>query len=60
MDWDTEKIINSYRSQYKIKESFKRMKDTHFLSYRSVFHWTDQKVMVHTFYYVLALILLTM
>lgn len=57
LDWDTEKIIASYRSQYKIEESFKRMKDTHFLSYRPVFHWTDQKIMVHTFYCVLALML---
>ncbi len=57
LDWDTEKIITSYRSQHKIEESFKRMKDTHFLSYRPVFHWTDQKIRVHTFYCVLALML---
>jgi transposase len=57
LDWDTEKIIAAYRNQYKIEESFKRMKDIHFLSYRPVFHWTDQKIRVHTFYCVVALML---
>lgn len=57
LDWDTEKIIAAYRNHHKIEESFKRMKDTHFLSYRPVFHWTDQKIRVHTFYCVVALML---
>jgi len=57
LDWETEKIIAAYRQQHKIEESFKRMKDPHFLSYRPVFHWTDQKIRVHTFYCVLALML---
>lgn len=55
--WNTEKIVASYWNQHEIEESFKRMKDTHFLSYRPVFHWTDQKIRVHTFYCVLALML---
>ncbi len=33
------------------------MKDPHFLSWSPQFHWTDQKITVHSFYCVLAMML---
>lgn len=56
-DWSNEDIVAAYRGQSKIEDAFKRMKDPHFLSWSPQFHWTDQKIMVHSFYCVLALML---
>jgi transposase len=56
-EWSNEEIVSAYRGQAKIEEAFKRMKDPHFLSFSPMFHWTDQKIMVHTFYCVLSLML---
>ena len=33
------------------------MKDPHWVSFSPVFHWTDQKLRVHAFYCILALML---
>ena len=55
--WPDEEIVRAYRSQYHIEEAFKRMKDPHFVSWRPLHHWTDQKIRVHAFYCVLALLL---
>jgi transposase len=33
------------------------MKNPHFVSWRPLHHWTDQKIRVHAFYCVLALLL---
>jgi hypothetical protein len=33
------------------------MKNPHFVSWRPLYHWTDQKIRVHAFYCVLALLL---
>jgi transposase len=55
--WSDEEIVRAYRSQHHIEAAFKRMKDPHFVSWRPLFHWTDQKIRVHAFYCVLALLL---
>jgi transposase len=55
--WSDEEIVRAYRSQYHIEDAFKRMKDPHFVSWRPLWHWTDQKIRVHAFYCVLALLL---
>lgn len=54
-DWSTGKIIAAYRSLHHVESAFKQMKDTNFLGFRPVYHWTDQKIKVHAFYCVLAL-----
>lgn len=54
-DWSTAKIISAYRSLYHVESTFKQMKDTTFLGFKPVHHWTDQKIRVHAFYCVLAL-----
>ncbi|MBS4023338.1 MAG: IS1634 family transposase [Dethiobacter sp.] len=53
-DWPTGKIISAYRSMHHIESSFRQMKDTTFLGFRPIYHWTDQKIKVHAFYCVLA------
>jgi transposase len=56
-DWTTEKIVAAYRAQYHVEECFKQMKTTQFLSFRPIFHYTDNNIRVHAFYCVLALTL---
>jgi transposase len=55
--WSDEAIVRAYRGQHHIEEAFKRMKHPRFVSWRPLHHWTDQKIRVHAFYCVLALLL---
>lgn len=57
LDWSTEQIILGGRSQYHIENAFKQMKDPHWVSFCPTFHWTDQRLRVHAFYCLLALLL---
>lgn len=57
LDWTPHQVIESYRNLVYIEESFKNMKNLHFLRWQPAFHWTDQKLRVHGFYCVLALLL---
>jgi len=56
-DWNEYQVIKAYRSLTNIEDVLKKMKNVSFLRWRPSFHWTDQKVMVHGFYCVLALLL---
>jgi transposase len=56
-DWSTEQIILASRAQSHVEDAFKQMKNPHWVSFSPAFHWTDQKLRVHAFYCVLALIL---
>jgi len=56
-DWTTEQIVGAYRSQYHVEEAFKQMKDTKYLSFRPVRHFTDAHIRVHAFYCVLSYLL---
>jgi len=56
-DWTNEKIVSTFRMQYHIEDCFKQMKDTEYLGFRPMLHWTDQMIRVHAFYCVLALML---
>jgi transposase len=56
-DWSTEEIILGSRAQSHVEAAFKQMKDPHWVSFSPAFHWTDQKLRVHAFYCVLALML---
>ncbi len=55
--WSTEEIILGRWAQYHIEDAFKQMKSPHWVSFSPPFHWTDQKLRVHSFYCVLALTL---
>jgi len=56
-NWSTEEIILGSRAQSYVEDAFKQMKDPHWVSFSPAFHWTDQKLRVHAFYCVLALML---
>lgn len=58
--WEPREIIGAYRSLSKIEETFKNMKNIHFLHWQPAYHWTTQKIKVHGFYCVLALLLVTL
>ncbi|MBA7526980.1 IS1634 family transposase ISArch8 [subsurface metagenome] len=57
-EWSTTQIIRFYRGKAKIEDDFKRMKSPIMISLEPVYHWTDQKIRVHVFCCVLALMLL--
>lgn len=57
LDWSVRQTVESYRNLSAIEETFKNMKNTNFLSWRPAWHWTDQKLRVHAFYCVTALLL---
>jgi transposase len=56
-DWTEAAIVRGYRSQHHVETAFRTMKNPQFLSLRPQRHWTDQKIQVHVFYCVLALML---
>jgi transposase len=56
-EWTDAEIVRAYRSQHHVETAFRSMKDPQHISLRPQFHWTDQKVEVHVFYSVLALML---
>jgi transposase len=58
--WRDEQIVLAYRSQSHVEAAFREMKDPRFLTFRPSFHWTDQKLRVHAFYCVLALMFLSL
>jgi transposase len=55
--WDNEQIILAYRSQFNIENVFKEMKDRDIGSWWPVFHWTEQKIQIHSFYCTIAILL---
>lgn len=56
-DWSDEDIVAAYRGQHHVEKAFRQMKDVRYVSFRPAHHWTDQKLMVHAFTCVLALLL---
>ena len=56
-NWDNEKIILTYRSQFIIEDVFKEMKDRKKGSWWPLHHWTDSKIKVHALYCSIALLL---
>jgi transposase len=57
LQWTSGEIVEAYRNLSQVEESFKNMKNIHFLRWQPAYHWTDQKIRVHGFYCVLALLL---
>jgi transposase len=60
LPWPAAEIVGAYRSLTQVEEAFKNMKNIHFLHWQPAYHWTDQKIRVHGFYCVLALMLATL
>jgi len=57
--WSTKGIVDTYRGKANIEDDFKRMNST-LISFTPIYHWTDQKIRVHAFMCVLALLLLNL
>lgn len=57
LTWTPEQVIGAYRTLSRIEDTFKKMKNVRFLRWQPAYHWTDQKLKVHAFYCVLALLL---
>ena len=57
--WSSKEIVDTYRGKADIEDDFKRMNST-LISFTPVRHWTDQKIRVHAFMCVLALLLLNL
>lgn len=57
LDWQAARVIEAYRNLSRIEETFKNMKNVRFLRWQPAYHWTDQKLKVHAFYCVLALLI---
>ncbi|MCG2795734.1 MAG: IS1634 family transposase [Actinomycetia bacterium] len=60
LEWSPPEIVESYRNLTSIEDAFKNMKNVDFLRWQPAYHWTDQKIQVHGFYCVLALMLSTL
>lgn len=56
-EWSTEDIVMAYRGQHHVEAVFRQCKDDEHLAVRPQFHWTDQKIHVHAFICLLALLL---
>ena len=59
-EWPAHEIITYYRELANIEEAFKHLKNRKYLHWQPAFHWTDQKLAVHSFYCVLALTLVAL
>ena len=53
----TAQIVADYRSQEAAEADFRQMKDPKVVSFSPMYHFTDQKIRVHVFYCVLALMI---
>jgi len=60
LDWTSGRVIEAYRGLARVEETFKNMKNVAFLRWQPAYHWTDQKLRVHGFHCVLALLLSTL
>jgi transposase len=56
-DWSDAEVVRGYRGQHQVESAFRCLKSPHHMSLRPQRHWTDQKIRVHVFYCVLALLL---
>ena len=59
-DWPNDDIVLGYRGQYKLEDGFRTMKDSEACCWWPMNHWTDQKIRVHSFFCVMALLLLSL
>jgi len=57
LDWTDQQVVEAYRSLSQVEDAFRNMKNVEFLRWQPAYHWTDQKLRVHAFYCVLALLL---
>jgi len=56
-DWSDAEIIAAYHALNRNERAIRLAKDTDYLAARPIYHWTDQKIRVHLFCCLLALLL---
>ena len=56
-DWSSEEIIAAYHGQGNIERIFKHLKNPYHHAVYPQYHWTDQKIKVHTFICLIGLLL---
>lgn len=56
-DWTDTDIICAYHALNRNEDAIRRLKNPDYLAARPIYHWTDQKIRVHLFCCVLALLL---
>lgn len=56
-EWNNEEIIAAYHGQGHVERVFKHFKNPYHNAVQPQFHWTDQKIKVHTFICVAGLLL---
>jgi transposase len=56
-EWSNEDIIHAYNGQSNVERVFKHFKNPYHNAVQPQFHWTDQKIKVHTFICVTGLLL---
>jgi len=59
-NWTDAQIVRAYRASHDVEDAFREMKDPHHIALRPQYHWTDQKVRMHVFTCVLALMLVSL
>ncbi len=55
--WSDEQILLAYRGQSHVEAAFRQLKDDEHMAVRPQYHWTDQKIHVHTFICLLGFLL---
>lgn len=53
--WSTKEIIDAYKSQWRVERDFHELKSPDLIRVTPMYHWTDQKIRLHMFICVLAL-----
>ncbi|HAI21553.1 MAG TPA: hypothetical protein DCM14_06655 [Clostridiales bacterium UBA8153] len=56
-EWSTADIVAAYWGQSRVEQACKQFKNPYHHAVRPQYHWTDQKVKVHTFICIIALLL---
>jgi transposase len=56
-DWSDAEIVCAYHALNRNERAIRRLKDADYLAARPIYHWTDQKIRVHLFCCLLALLL---
>lgn len=56
-EWSDEEIIAAYHGQNNVERVFKQLKNPYHNAVHPQYHWTDQKIRVHTFICVIGLLL---
>ena len=55
--WSDEEVIAAYHGQSNVERVFKHLKNPYHNAVRPQYHWTDQKIRVHTFICLIGLLL---